>query len=163
MGEAGPSTSVGMTGSQVSGLGAKYGDPSFFAQGRIQRGSARRRLVVDVGGEEGCHVGVGFAGFGEGYVIPEGVGKGFEDDEAGVDVVAEKGAVEDGGAAEQQVAGAGEEEGGWEAVEVGKDGGEYGVSGVGGADVFGVLGAARRGWGEVAGEAVEGVHGAGVV
>lgn len=116
-----------------------------------------------MGTEEGGHVGVGFAGLGEAHVVPEGVREGFEHDQAGVDAVPEKGAVEEGSAAEQEVAGAGEEEGGWEAVEIGEDGGEHGVAGVRGADVLGVEGLAGLGWGEITGEAAESVHGAGVV
>lgn len=108
--------------------------------------------------EEVGHVLVGFVGFGEADVVPEGVGEGFEDDEVGVDAVAEEGSVKDGGAAEQEVAAAGDEEGGSEAVEVGVEGGEDGVAGAGGADVFGVV-VAGVGWIEVTGEAVEGVHG----
>ena len=136
--------------------------PFGFAQGRNDN-QRYVQSVVDMGAEEGGHVGVGFAGFGESYVVPEGVGEGFEDDEAGVYALAEEGAVKDGGAAEQEIAGAGDEEGGWETVQIGEDGGEDGIVWVGGADVLGVEGLAGCGWGEVAGEAVEGVHGAGVV
>ena len=119
-------------------------------------------FAVDMGAEEGSHVGVGLAGFGEAYVVPEGMGEGFKDDEASVDAVAEKGAVKDGGAAEQKIAGAGDEEGGRKAVEVGEDGREDGIARIGGADVLKV-GLAGRGWSEIAGETVEGVHGMGVI
>ena len=47
---------------------------------------------------------VGFDGFGKGRVVPEGVGQGVEDDEMGIDAGVEVGAVEVGGAAEEQVA-----------------------------------------------------------
>jgi hypothetical protein len=57
-----------------------------------------------VGEEEVGHEVVGFDGFGEGGVIPEGVGEGVEDDEVRVHAGAEVGAVEVGGAAEEGVA-----------------------------------------------------------
>lgn len=92
-----------------------------------------------MGGEEVGHVGVGLAGLGEADVVPEGVGEGFEDDKVGVDAVAEEGAVEDSGSAEQEVAAAGDEKGGRKAVEVGVEGREHGVAGAGGADVLSVV------------------------
>lgn len=118
-------------------------------------------LAVQLLGEEVGHVAVGFFGLGEADVIPEGVGKGFEDDEAGVVSTAEEGAMQDAGPAEENVATAGDEQGWGHAVEVGVEGRENGVFGVGGASV---LGAARLGAGyrDAAGEAAEGVEGEGV-
>lgn len=117
--------------------------------------------MVDVLIEEGGHVGVGFAGFRQADVVPEGVRQGLVDDEAGVHLVVQEGAVEDGGATEQQVAGAGEEEGGREAVKIGEDRGEDGIARIGGADVLRIK-RLRRERIEVAREAVEGVHGFGI-
>jgi len=89
------------------------------------------------------------------------VGETFEDDEAGVVSAAKEGAVKDAGAAEEDVAAAGDEESGRHAVEVGVEGREDCIFGVCGA---GVLGAAGLGAsdGKAAGEAAEGVHGPGV-
>ena len=79
-------------------------------------------LVGESGGEEAGHEVEGFGGFGELEVVPEGVGEGVEDDEAGVNVGAEKGAVKVGSVGEEEVARAGDEEGGRHAFEVGEDG-----------------------------------------
>ena len=85
---------------------------------------------------------VGFDGFGKRGLVPEGVPEGVEDYEAGVDAGAEVGAVEVDGAAEERVAGGGYEEGWREPVQVSVDGREDGVSGIGCADVVGIVRAA---------------------
>ena len=73
-------------------------------------------------GEEVGHDGVGLAGLREGDIVPEGVGQTFKDDEAGVHCVAEEGALEDGGATEEHVSCAGDEESWRQVVEVGEVG-----------------------------------------
>ena len=93
-------------------------------------------LTVELLGEEIGHVGVGFFGFGEADVVPEGVRERLEDDESGIVSAAKEGALKDGSAAEQEVAGAGDEERGGHAVEVGVEGREDGIFGVGGAGVL---------------------------
>ncbi len=94
--------------------------------------------MAELLGEEVGHVDVGLFGLGEADVVPESVGESFEDDELGVVAVLEEGAVEDGGAAEEEVAGAGDEESWGHAVEIGVEGREDGVFGIGRAEVLGV-------------------------
>lgn len=118
-------------------------------------------LVAELLVEELGHVGIGLFGFGEAYVIPEGVGEAFEDDELGVVAAAEKGPVEDGCTAEEEVAAAGDEEGWRHVVEIGVEGRKDGVFGVGGAEVFGIERPLRDD-GKGAGESAEAVHGHGV-
>jgi hypothetical protein len=111
-------------------LGFAFGERELRFEPECCRGSGHG-LFGQVLEEEVGHDVAGFDGFGESGVVPEGVGKGVEDDEAGVDAGAEIGTVEVGGAAEQGVAFAGDEEGGREAVQVSVDGGEDRVFGVG--------------------------------
>ena len=77
-----------------------------------------------------------FGGFGEFEVVPEGVGKSFEDDELGVDVGVKQSPMKERGIAEQKIASAGNEESGRKALEVGEDGRENWVAAVGVAGVF---------------------------
>lgn len=74
--------------------------------------------LSQVGVEEVGHDVVCFFGFGECGVVPECVGQSFEDYELDVDSRTEVGAMEDGGAAEENIAPAGDEEGGWESFEI---------------------------------------------
>jgi hypothetical protein len=123
--------------------------------------SLARELAVQLPGEEVCHVAVGFFGLGEADVVPEGVGEGFEDDEAAVVSAAEESAMEDSGAAEQDVAAAGDEECRRHAVEVSIEGREDWVFGIGGTGVLGAAGLGA-GDGKAAGEAAESIHCLGV-
>lgn len=113
-------------------------------------------LISELRLKEVGHEVEGFGGFGELEVVPEGVGQGFEDDELRVDVGAEQGAMEDGGVAEEEITGAGDEEGGGHTLEVGVERGEDGVFAVGVAGIFvadAVIGILRF---EATGETVEG-------
>src|SRR5579859_6311556 len=115
-----------------------------------------RELVADLIIEKLGHDSEGFRRFGELEVIPEGVRKGLENYQMGVDAGAEEGAMEEGGVAEEKVARAGDEKARRHAFQVGEDGGEDGVFSVGVAGVFlanGAIGILRV---ESAGKAVEG-------
>lgn len=86
--------------------------------------------------EEFGHVVEGLGGFGELEVVPEGVGKRLKDNELGVNVGAEEGAMEKSGVAEEQIARAGNEQSWGQAFEIGEEGREDGIFAVGVAGVF---------------------------
>lgn len=64
-------------------------------------------------------------------VVPEGVGKGVEDNKAGIDTGAETGAMQIRGAAQQRVPLTGDEQCGWQTVQVGVDRRKHGIFGIG--------------------------------
>jgi hypothetical protein len=68
-------------------------------------------LLSQVFGEESSHELVGFFGFGECGIVPEGVRQRFEDDQLRVNSSAEIRTVQDCGAAQEQVASAADEQG----------------------------------------------------
>ena len=93
-------------GAQVS-KSARPGAPAKLSGAPSERfwGSPCTRLsglelLAQVLIEEMGHGFVSFLGFGEGGVIPEGVGQGFEDDEVGLIPGVAIGTVEDGRATE---------------------------------------------------------------
>src|SRR5882757_1451798 len=88
---------------------------------------------------------IGLNGLGERRVIPEGVSERIEDDEAGVDAGAQISAVQVCGSAEERVPAAGDEESGWQAVQVRVNGGKHGIFRIGGANVIRVVHATVRG------------------
>ena len=97
----------------------------------------------------GHHV-VGFDGFGHMGVVPEGVGERVEDHEVRVNSGLEIGAMQVHRSTQQQVARAGDEERGRQAVKVRVNGREYRVFGIGLRDIFRVV-RARLGRVEMAG------------
>jgi hypothetical protein len=77
-----------------------------------QPGKCREGLAAEMLGQEICQELIGFIGFGKRRIIPESVGQGFEDDELRVNSGAKISAVQDGGAAQENVASAGDEKSG---------------------------------------------------
>ena len=89
-------------------------------------------MKVEESGGFGEGVG-GFGGVGDDEIF--GVGGGFEDEELGFDAGFQKLLVDADGVAEEEVARAGDEDGGWESGEVSVDGGKQRLFAVVGAGV----------------------------
>ena len=104
---------------------------------------------------------VGLDGLREGRVVPEGVRKRIEEDEACIDAGAQIGAVQVGGSAEQGIPAAGDEESGRQAVQIRVDGRQHRIFRIGRADIIGVVNAAV-GWIEMACESLKRVERLGV-
>ena len=96
--------------------------------------------MAEFGGEEICHIAVGLFCFWKADVVPECVWKTFEDDELGVVVATDEGAMKDSCSAEEKVSATSDKEGGGHVVEVGEEGGDDGVLGIRAADVFEIKG-----------------------
>src|SRR5579859_3871343 len=111
--------------------------------------------------EKSGHEVIGFFGFGKAGIVPESVGQTLKDDQLSVDAGAEIGSVEDGSATQEEIAAAGDEEGGRKSVEIGVEGRVNWIPRVGGKrKVFGM--SARLGRVEVTGETVEGKESHGI-
>src|SRR5271165_2917779 len=108
--------------------------------------------------EKACHDLVGLARLRQAYIIPEGMRQCFEDDEVGVNARFEEFPMQNGRSAQQDVASAGDEEGGRESLYIRKQRREDGIFRIGRAHIFGVVCPRIRRI-EVAGKTMERVHG----